>query len=267
MKKTQTNNRSAISKITARVIFVALLMVCISMTSCIWMMGKSQRTFKFDSHTELVDFVERYNSQNDGFVYTFISFDFDNSDNVDVYKYKFETVGELKRSIVTQETQLLDMYDSNHSKGFGFDCEFLFYINEEPSINDETKEEYQIFCTFSTTNDYNFYQNDDMSMEFVESYHISEEDLYFENTMAKYHTCPADWQSQFKMKFANVKTLNKETLDYEEYFQYVYTYCIVINGKEEIKFDIASKTELAQDKIDEIHQILLGNIMIINTEE
>ena len=43
-------------------------------------------------------------------------------------------------------------------------------------------------------------------------------------------------------------------------------YQIQINGNDEVRVDITSENELTKEKLDEICQLLMDNMVIINTE-
>jgi hypothetical protein len=142
------------------------------------------------------------------------------------------------------------MYDKNHSKGFGFGCEIIYHIDK---INT------QIRCSYGTRDDYNYHQEDEKVIKFLNS--INKDDVLAGN-MYDFFTS----DEQFSKAFADLRTFDVEILDYREYYNYLYTYQIQINGNDEIKVQIASKNELPQEKLDEICKLLMDNIVIINTE-
>ena len=239
------------TKLIARVLVLVLLLTsAVTLTACPGWNGKVNRTITFESHNELLQFVEEYNSKNDGFVYTFVSFDFSDHSSIEIYEYNFNTVWKIKSSLITDEISYATMYDKDHSRGHGFGCEFFMHMDDIDT---------QIRCNYGTTSDYNFYQNDKMVMSFVYQYHI--DDIWDNETY--------DYYSEFnnyKEEFADLRTFDFNTAKYKEYYDYMYLYKININGIDEITTKINSKSELSQETLDEICKILMDNIVIINTE-
>lgn len=221
------------TKLIARVMLVILLISgVLPLGSCNGGWGSTvDKTVSFASNDEFIDFIERYNSKNDGFVYTFIDFNFSDSSQIKMYRYDLHTAWKSGYG-------LDKMYDDDHSQDNGFSCEMIFHMNEFNA---------QIQCKYSTKN-YNFYQNDNISLEFVDSYKA-----YAPDGVHK------EW--------ADLRTFNFETLDYDEYYDYMYVYQISINEKEEVTVKITSENEILREKLDEIVQFFIDNIVIINTEE
>ena len=215
------------TKLIAKLMLVVILGVSILViTSC--NSGLVNRKISFDTNEDFVKFIDNYNSKNDGTIYTFIAFDFANYEKVKLYEYELNTVWKSGYN-------LNKMYDKNHSKGFG--CNVIFHIDE---INA------QIQFKYSTKN-YNFYQNDTMSFEFIESYKAFAPDGVRE-------------------EYADLRTFNFETLDYDNYYEYMYVYKLSINQKEEVTIKITSENEILREKLNEICKLLMDNIVIINTE-
>ena len=115
----------------------------------------------------------------------------------------------------------------------------IFYMNEIST---------QIISEYKTLK-YNFYQNDSISYEMLGSYSafVSESGIM------------EDW--------ADRRTYNEETCSYDTYYNYMYTYRINIRGEKTIDLKITSENELSNEKLDEIIQLFIDNIVIINTEE
>lgn len=218
------------TKLVARLMLVIFLLTStLVLTSCPGGYGsRVNRTILFDTNEDFVKFIDNYNSKNDASIYTFVAFDFDNCEQVKLYKYELNTMWKAGYDINK-------MYDKNHSESFR--CNAIFHIDE---INA------QIQCKYSTK-DYNFYQNDNMSFEFIESYQAFAPDGVRE-------------------EYADQRTFNFATLNYDKYYEYMYIYQIRINGKEEVTVKITSEKEISGEKLDEIVQLLMDNIVIINTE-
>ena len=238
------------TKLIARVMLLVLLLAStLTLTACPGWNGEVNRTITFNSHDELLQFVEKYNSKNDGFVYTFVSFDFSEDSGLEVYEYSFDTIWEIKRSLITDEISYAEMYDKDHNKGFG--CEFIFHIDEIST---------QIKCLYGVNDDYNFYQYDEMSIEFIDSYQVNDKWDY------EIHNKYFSSSNNIRDEFADLRTFDTNTMSHSRYYDYMYMYQIKIGGKDEIRVQITSKGELEQEKLDEICQLLLDNIVIINTE-
>ena len=257
----KTNKTNLIPKLILVVILATT--VSLSLASCILWSFSMNRTISFESHEELLEFVEEYNSKNDGFVYTFVSFDFDDCDNIETYEYTFSTISRFRRKLLNEDIVPLKLYDKDHSKGFGFGCKMIFYMNDV-SLNEDPSNTYKITCLFGTKDDYNFYQDDDISINFKVIYNFENIEEIFRDSdelKKRYHDI-----KYFKDCFADLTSFNRESLSYDKYYNYLYVYNIQVNGVNEIEVQIASETELTQEKLDEITKLLMDNIVIINTE-
>ena len=95
-----TNLKLNKTKLIAKLMLVVILAttVSLSLSSCIWS-SSMNRIIRFESYKELLEFVEEYNSKNDGFVYTFVSFDFDDCDNIQIYEYTFSTIWRFREKL------------------------------------------------------------------------------------------------------------------------------------------------------------------------
>lgn len=246
------------TKLIARIMFLVLLLTSMFSFAGCARTAKVNRSFSFFSHDELVKFIEKYNSKNDGFVFTFLSFDFDKNTNVKIYRYSLSTMGKIKRSLITQETEQVEIYDDDHSQNNGFRCKMVFYANDV-AINEESMgDEYQISIYYNTRRDYNFYQEDVMMMNYVGAYRMDDYDSFGElGNLYGY-----DWD--YFRHFIDVRTeSSKET---EEFYTYTYVYQININCQNEATVVIACDNTLNDEKLNIIENLLLDNIVIINTE-
>ena len=248
------------TKILARVMLVVILLAsAINLSSCV-SSGKVCRNICFNSHSELLAFVEEYNSKNDGFVYTFVSFDFDNHDTVHTDEYCFATVWDLVSPLSFSESKYRKMYDKDHSKGFGFDCEMIFYMDDFLD-GEKTERAYKIYCVFETKKDYNFYQYDQIEMKYIDCYDIDDYNDKFDEIGCYYSDA-----DEYELRFIDQNSYNLDNSCYDRYYSYLYMYQIQINGNDEVRVDITSENELTKEKIDEICQLLMDNMVIINTE-
>ena len=69
------------TKLIARMMVLVLLLTSVLNFAGCARIARVNRTFYFETHAELVKFIEKYNSKNDGSVFTFLSFDFDKNTN------------------------------------------------------------------------------------------------------------------------------------------------------------------------------------------
>ena len=159
----------------------------------------------------------------------FVAFDFDNHNQVKTYRYELDTIWKNGYNFDK-------ICDKNHSLGWG--CSAIFHMD---AINA------QIMCHYSTNSDYNFYQGDEISIQFVDAYQKFEPD-------------------GVKEEWADQRTFNIETLDCDIYYEYMYVYQININGNEEVILKIAVENEMSIEELDAIAQLFVDNIVIINTE-
>ena len=246
----KTNKTNKTRLIARGMLLVLLITSAFSFTGCF--SGKSKNMRFFDSHNELLEFIEKYNSKNDGFVYTFISFDFENNNGVEPYLYGLTTIWTNRRSLIDDERKYVNIYDKDHSKGHSFNGEIIFHI-DELSV--------QVRCNYNTRKDYNFYQNDEKLIEYSENYSFIELDSNSTKMLEIYSN-----HDEFLKSFADVRSRNQETLEYEQYYSYMVKCYIKINGKYEVSVEILSDEELSQEQLNSIESLLLDNIVIINTE-
>ena len=224
-------NSNTKTKLVARVMLLVLLFASVLLFVACNDEEIVDTTISFTSNDKFIEFIKKYNSQNDGFVYTFVDFDFDDNSQIETYQYNLSTTWKSGYGFDK-------MYDNNHSSDNGFICDMIFYMNEVPA---------QIVCQYKTL-EYNFYQDDKISYEIVGTYSdFASDDGVLE-----------EW--------ADKRTFNMETLSYDKYYNYMYVYQINIEKGKIIDLKITSKNELSDKQLDEILQFFVSNIVIINTE-
>ena len=214
-----TNLKLNKTKLVSRLMLVVIFVVSITMlSSCFSIGGETSCIFTFYSHDEFAEFIEKYMSnKQDRFVPTFVSFDLDDIDHVEVDKYNVGTSQKRSKNILTGEVKLESVYDATHDDGFGYTM--TFFMDDYLENGEKIENTYKITCTFITKAEYNFYQNDAMRIEYL-----------------------------------NLNDLKQ----YKGYF--------CINDIREVEFLIDCEYETTQKRIDEITQLLMDNIVIINTE-
>lgn len=226
-----------------RIISIALILISLvfSLTACPGGINPQvDRTREFESHEQFLEFINKYSSQNDGFVETFVSFVFDDHDAVKPYRYYLHTNQHIKKHWITGEIISDEIYANNHLNGFV--GEMFFY--------DDTIFA-QIMCEYITSRTENYYQNDEVSIEFVKSYH--------ENGFLDDKVSYDD--------FYEVRTFDVENAKYENRYNYLYLYQIKVNGENKISVKITTKCELSQEKLTELCNVLMDSIVIINMEK
>ena len=254
------------SKLVARVMLVVFLMTSVvSFTACGG--GLVNRTIQFRSYGELLEYLERYNSQNDGFVNTYISFDFDNNERVQIYEYSLKTVWKLQPSFKNGviDTEYADHYDKDRPND-SFGCDMIFYIDDVASSGEKIERAYQIYCFYTSPKDYNFYQGDDVAIKCVDTYYIGDDsDNNIKTDFHKLYAVYYNWES-FHEQFGDISTYDVKEDCYRRYYTYMYLFEVQINGKTEMRFKLTSDNEMNQEKLNEICTLLKDNLVIINTE-
>lgn len=234
---------------------IALLLLLFTVTlmfsSCLFSSGEAMREINFSSHSELVDFVEDYNSKNDGFVDTFVSFDFDNNNEVRPYRYCFRSVWALPGLFSKRDGGYKKLYDKNHSHMF--DCEMIFHIDD-----DVDKMYCQIYCFFETNNEYNFYQGDNISIEFVGKYSVYDKWKYIDESNCDTYG--------FERRFNDIRSYNYDTKTSELTYNIMYAFLIKINDITELNIEITSVYDMTEEQLNYISQLFMDNLVIINTE-
>lgn len=216
-------------------LLILLCTVTLMFNSCFLRAGgKAEMHEVFYSHEEFLEFIKKYNSKNDGFVSTFISFDFDEIDIVGYKRYEVGMIAKLKRFVDDS------IYDKYQDDGMGINM--IFYINDVDYNGVITENAYQILCTYASDHvNYNYSQRE-LSM------------ILYDNSLKQPH---------YFNYLKSDALYNPSELEYN----YIETYELKINEDTVMQISIASlKENLSQDELDEICQLLMDNIVIINTE-
>ena len=235
-----TNLKLNKTKLIARLMIVILLLTStLTLVSCgeanIFGFYDHQCSDEYYSHEEFQRFIEKYNSKNDGFVGTFISFDFDSSSKVEERCYKWFMVAKLNKYM---GDMIFDKYQDDN-----LGLQFVLYINDVDENGTTIKNAYQIICSgIVGHNKYNFYSKDVLSLTNVGN---------GENSLEYYY-------NSYKFDF-----YNPLELDYE----YITTYDLCVNENHYMNIIVAALEDtVPEEKLDEICKLLMDNIVIINTE-
>ena len=195
-----------------------------------------ERNDKYNSHEEFLKFVEKYNSKNDGEVYSFISFDFDTSDAVQYKCYRWFMLAKLNKYI---DDMIFDKY-----QGDSLGLEFVFGVNDSKVGAGAEQNAYQIVCCGILGHQRIKISSDDV--------------LSFEN--------PSETDSAHDRKYYNSYSYNFYNPDKLSY-NYVASYDLCVNGEYYMSVIIAAlREDVSAEKQNELCQLLLDNIVIINTE-
>lgn len=211
---------------------IYLLLVIFILTSC---GGQKDVHLSFKSHEDFLEFIEEYNSKRDDFTYTFVSFDFPDSLNIEVYEYDVWTTQKYIRYPFTNKIVTEELTDKT---GSHFLYNMIFYASDVSEGGDIIEHAYQINCEYNTKN-YNFYQADEMRIENVSGY-IS------------------------GVSLIDLSSWDKSTHSYTRNYNYAYSYQLYVNDVEEVKITICTQKEASQEKLSEICQMLIDNIIIVN---
>ena len=223
------------TKLVARLMLVVVLVVStLTLFSCggpnIFGYYRAERNCEYSSHQEFKSFVEKYNSKNDGTVSTFVSFDFDSIDIVSDRSYYWGIVANLNEYV---DDTIFDKYQDYLS------IRMKFYVDELKENGELMKKAYQIFCLYSTkTLDYIFDKNDNITLNLIDD-----------------------------LGGASLPGIYDKYNPYDENYNYIDTYVLNVNGTEFMKIYISAlDTNISREKLNEICQLLMDNIVIINTE-
>ena len=140
------------SKLVARgMLVVFLLYSVLAMVAC----GSSSEFSKmYASNQEFVDFIEKFNSQNDGSVSTFVSFDFDNDVFVMDKVYQIHLIEQ--RYFFDKGYRIFDKYQS------GMTVKMAFHFDNLDKNTNAVGCAYQVLCSYGQ-GDFAFDENADIS--------------------------------------------------------------------------------------------------------
>lgn len=174
------------------------------------------------SNNEFEHFISEYNSKNDGFTSSFISFDFDENK---IFTDKTYVVGVIKK-------YKSDIYDKTT---YGTSVTMYFYFIEDDY-------EYKIKCSYHKEN-IKFYIDDRFEIEKITSDEKDYDSYYFVD------------KNDYLKGFESNEQISK--------YNYAYPYALTVNGDTKMSIKISTETEVDNDKLNEICQLLLDNIVIL----
>ena len=227
------------SKLVARVMLVVFLMTgAVSLTSCIF-----DSVIPYDwevySHEEFVKQIETYYSLHDLFVGTFISFDLDDNDEVSKRVYFTGTMANSKaRGFNRKHGYVCDLYAD------GLAEQLLFYLKSDGEQYSDCA--YKIKCTFKRV-DFNYNEKDKIEIAKSEcrcSFAGLEYDLMYEESL--------------------MVDPNPEDAPV---YNYMYHYSLYVNDTLKCNIHISSIEEASEEKLNEIIQMLLDNMVILNPKD
>ena len=237
MKSKKNNNRSLISKITARVmlfIFILASMLCFS--SCIFH-GIIVWHKEVYSHEEFVQWVEGYNSRHDLYVDTFISFDLDDNEEVTKRLYASNTKISTKHNkFIAEHGYICDIHD------YSFPIFMAFYLKDD--VENANDYAYKIRCSPRVV-DFNFTENDSIEIFATECSYSSDAAI--------------DYMYEYSLIYDTDKN--------DAIYNHVYHYSMYANDKLIACFHISSIDEASEEKLNEIIQMMSDSLVILNTED
>ena len=240
MKK--QNSKINKTKLITRVIIAILLIAnMLSLTSCGGLVNYSWET---NSHKDFADYINKYNSLHDLYLETNISFDLDNNEKVTKSIYYVSALLPVSRKgYCIKNGHTCDLHVDRLSR-------ILVYYLKGDGEN-ANGNEYKIKCSFSKV-PFNFTNEDkfeiirDYSCEYYSSLCKLSNDLVYENSIKK-------------------RVKSNEINKYSIYHN-VYNYTLYVNGVMACCIHISSVEEANEEKLEEIRQMLLDNMVVINGE-
>ena len=234
-----TNLKLNKTKLVARLMVVILfLTTLLNLSGCIF-----RSTMVYDkeyySHEDFVNIIEHYNSVNNGSVDTFISFDLDSNDNVfnSIYHLSLRT----NNKGLIQKYGFLDIYDEFYT------VQQLYYLNST---------QYKILYHYDRNQARQDFSGDDK----VEIKVNDKKNCPYSSHDLDYHESFNTTGYMDEEGVVHVKEL------YTRMYNYVYHYELSINDMKCGCIHISSIYNASEEKLAEITQLLMDNIVIINTE-
>ena len=211
--------------------FFALFLCAVMMLSLI-SCGEFAYEWEVDTHDEFVKNIEKYNSINDGFVDTFISFDLDDNTEITKRLYGFHTMVSSKN--------VSDIYDINDKF---INISLVFYMKGNTNIYSNNDHAYKIRCEYKSVK-YNFSEDDQIKIQpSKESGCVfSYLDLYYQESLSSGYRYSKD-----------------------EVYKSFYHYEILVNDEDFGCIHISCIEEPSEEKLNEIIDMLYDSLVIINT--
>ena len=231
-EKIKTNK----TKIIARVMLVVILLASATNLCACMVIPIDWEVY---SHEEFVRKIEKYNSINNGSIDTFISIDFDSNNDVSEKAYCFASTTSNKSFVLKHG--YYDIFDKYYS------VSQMFYLISKTENNSFDKYAYKIKYKYNRNHTQNnFMQGDRIEIEFAEHTGscYSSKDLHYQESLE----------------------LGSNTEDENMIYNYCYHFDVYINDVEFGYIHISSIDEPSIEKLDEICQLLLDNLVIINPE-
>ena len=224
------------SKLFARVMLIILLTAsAVSLASC----GKIPYDWEVETHKDFEKQIETYFSTHDLHVDTFISFDLDNHENItkSIY-FTGSMVTARAMRFMEKHEYTCDLYSD------GLAQILVFYLKSDgENTNDYA---YKIKCSFTRV-DFNYTKEDKIEI-------IDSECTYY------------SLKSTLRNDFFYEETLEGDDANVETY-NHVYHYALCINDVEACCVHISSIEEASDEKLKEIHQMLLDSLVVMNAQD
>ena len=214
------------TKLIARVMLIVLLLAsALSFAGCIFV-PIVPSDWEVYSHKEFIEKIEQYNSINNGSIDTFISFDFDDNENITKKIYYFWTDVSDRFGIY----DILDHY---------YDIDLIFYLKDQDHLY-----YYKIHYNYNRNHTQNnFTEQDKIEIVKFDNHHcVVQNDCYYDESIEDHS--------------------NEEVIMYNHY----YKCGIYVNGARIGCIHISSIDETSEEKLDEIIQMMSDSLVVINAD-
>ena len=221
------------SKLAARVMLVILLVAsAVGLFGC-YFGSEVDYGWHVETNEEFVQEIEEFNSVNDGAVNTFISFDLDSNEVVSDAFYELST---RANNAIIGEFGL-------HDKVCNLSITIIYYLKSEIENDEHNEHAYKINIHYGGY--HKFSKRDKIEIR--------------HNTATN---CKGIIEDAWYMEQGYLDTSKGEYMMYQN----AYHYNIFVNDTQIACIHISSIEEASEEKLNEIIQMLLENMVIINTE-
>jgi hypothetical protein len=233
-------NKTNLKKLIARAMLLILLITSVfGLSGCYWG-ADVNRNWQVNTHQEFIEAIKKFNSQNDGSVNTFISFDLDENEEISEIYYSFVTaVNKAKLGKFGLCDKICDTYS----------VYLIYYMKANIPNSEHEDRAYKIACHYRDSM-YNFSKTDKIEIKNSNTYKGNE-----------LKSCNSFIDSFYEHGIIDSYTIENLIYNYSSHYE------LFVNDVEFACIHISSIEEASEEKLDEIIQMLYDNLVIINTEE
>lgn len=239
LKNSKSNKKGLMfmKRFFALMLVTLLITSVLMLTSCVW--GPTiAYEWQVESHSEFVEEIEKFNSTNDEYISTFISFDLDENENISKQIYHFNTIA--NKSAVNKYG-LCDKICST------FDIDIMYYIRSNIENAEYQDYAYLVGCYYRDVS-FNFSAQDNIEIKRCNTYEGEYSD----------RQCSHAYEDQ---KYFG--SIDSDTFIYN----HTYHYEIFVNDTEVACIHISSIDETSEEKLNEIINMLYDSLVVLNTEK